>query len=217
MIFNDVITDVRRIVQDEDATLRYSDAFMLGMCNQAIRRVQLFRPDLFAFVSTVANVAGEVIQSAPSDSLRVIEVLSINGSGVGIVEADREVLDQTLPTWPNDTAGPAVNWMRHVRNPNKFFIYPQAPADQTLDIEYSQVPPIYDGVTTVALLPDAYTAVVVDAVVFLVESVDNESVTSGRAKLFFESFTQALGVGSSSRVLTDTESGGVDPNQVEVV
>jgi len=190
---------------------------MLAMCNQALKRVQLFRPDLFAKTGTVANVAGEVIQSAPTDSLRVIEVLSINGSGVGIVEADREVLDQTLPTWPNDTAGPAVNWMRHVRNPNKFFIYPQAPADQTLDIEYSQVPPTYDGVTTVALLPDAYESVVVDAVVFLVESVDNESVNAGRAKLFFESFTQALGVGTLVRTLTDTESGGIDPAKVEVV
>jgi len=89
MIFNDVITDVRRIVQDETTTYRYSDAFMLAMGNQALKRIQLLRPDLFAKTGTVANTAGEVLQSAPTDSLRIIEVLSINGSGVGLVEVSR--------------------------------------------------------------------------------------------------------------------------------
>lgn len=217
MILDDVITDVRRIIQDETTTYRYSDAFLLGLCNQALKRIQLLRPDLFAYVSTVACTENEVIQSAPSDSLRIIEVYSIVSSGVGLVEADREVLDQTLPTWPNDTAAAAINWMRSVRNPNKFFIYPQAPSGQSLDIEYSQVPTTYDGTTTVTLLPDAYFPVVVDVVVFLVESVDNENVTSGRAKLFKDSFTEMLGVSKASLPVTDTEDAGQDPLKVEVV
>ena len=215
MILNDVITSVRRLVQDETTTYRYSDTFLLGLCNQALKRVQLLRPDLFAYIGTVTCVAGEVIQSAPSDSLRVIEVYSIVG-GDGLVEADREVLDQTIPTWPNDTAAAAINWMRHVRNPNKFFIYPQAPSSQVLNIEYSQVPPTYGGTTTVTLLPDAYFPVVVDVVTFLAESIDNENVSNGRAKMFQDSFTQALGVTSASRPVTDTENAG-QPLQVEVV
>ena len=84
----------------------------------------------------------------------------------------------------NDPAGPAINFMRHVRNANKFFIYPKAPANQTLVGEYSQTPPDYDGTTAVALLPDAYFPVVVDATVFIAESVDNEHVNSQRAQLF---------------------------------
>lgn len=215
MILNDVITEVRRIVQDSTAPLRYDEAFMLGLGNQGLKRVQLLRPDLFAFSGTVPTVQGEVLQAAPSDSLRVIEVFSIVG-GTGLVEADREVLDQTIPTWPNDAEGPAINWMRHVRNPNKFFIYPQAPAGQTLNIEYSQVPPTYDGVTAITLLPDAYFPVMVDIMVFLAESVDNEHVTSGRAKLFQDSFTQMLGVTAASRPVTDTEEAG-EPLQIEVV
>ena len=62
-----------------------------------------------------------------------------------------------------------VNWMRHIRNPNKFFIYPKAPAAQVLDIEYAQSPPVYAGDAAVALLPDAYFPVVVDATVFITE------------------------------------------------
>lgn len=216
MILNDVIAEVRRIVQDETATYRYSDTNLLTLCNQGLKRVQLLRPDLFAYVGTVLCTQGEVIQTAPSDSLRIIEVYSIVG-GSGLVEAEREVLDQTLPSWVNDTEAAAVNWMRHVRNPNKFFIYPQAPAAQTLTVEYSQVPPTYDGVTAVTLLPDAYFPVVVDVVVWLLESIDNEAVTSGRAKMFKESFTEMLGVTAASRPVTDTETAGQDPAKVKVV
>ena len=216
MILDDVIIEVRRIIQDETATYRYSDVFMLGLCNQALKRIQLLRPDLFAYVGTVACTAGAVIQDAPSDSLRIIECYSIVG-GTGLVEADREVLDQTIPTWVNTTAGAAINWMRHVRNPNKFFIYPKAPVSQSLNIEYSQVPPTYDGTTTVTLLADSYFPVVVDAVIFLAESIDNEAVTSGRAKMYKESYENLLGVSRGSLPVTDTESAGQDPLKVEVV
>ena len=99
MILNDIITSVRRIIQDETVTYRYSDVFLLGLCNQGLKRIQLLRPDLFSYVGTVACTQNEVIQSAPSDSLRIIEVYSIVG-GTGLVEADREVLDQIPPQGP---------------------------------------------------------------------------------------------------------------------
>jgi hypothetical protein len=63
-------------------------------------------------------------------------------------------------------------------------------------------------------LPNVYFPVLVDGVVFMAESVDNEHVNSGRAKLYQDSFTQLLGVGLQSRSVTDTEAGGLDPNQV---
>tara|TARA_R100000995_G_C3478776_1_gene122595 strand:+ start:1386 stop:2033 length:648 start_codon:yes stop_codon:yes gene_type:complete len=215
MILNDIITAVRRIIQDETVTFRYSDAFLLDLCNQGLKRIQLLRPDLFSFVGTVDCVENAVIQSAPSDSLRIIECYSIVG-GTGLVEADREVLDQTIPTWVNTTAAAAINWMRHVRNPNKFFIYPKAPANQTLTVEYSQVPPTYAGDATVTLLPDAYIPALVDVVVFLAESIDNEHVTSGRAKMYMDLFMAELGATTASLPVTDTENAG-QPLQIEVV
>jgi hypothetical protein len=63
-------------------------------------------------------------------------------------------------------------------------------------------------------LPDAYLPALVDGTVFLAESVDNEHVNSGRAKLYQDSFTQLLAVGLQSRTMTDTEEGGLDPRQV---
>jgi hypothetical protein len=210
MILNDVITEVRRLLQDENAPQRYSDTVLLGFANQALKRTSVLRPDLFAFMGTVACTENAVLQSTPTDSIRLIEVFSVQG-GDGITETNREILDQSYPQWINDTAGACRNFMRHTRNPNKFFIYPKAPANQTLVVEYSQSPPVYDGTTAVALLPDAFLPAIVDGTVYLAESVDNEHVNSGRAELFLKSFTQALGVSASNRIFTDTEAGGLQP------
>ena len=213
MILNDVITEVRRILQDATSPYRYSDTILLGFANQALKRMSVLRPDLFAYIGTMTCTENAVIQSAPSDSIRIIECYSVVG-GNGIVETNRETLDQAMPTWMNDTAAAATNWMRHVRNPNKFFIYPKAPANQVLNIEYAQTPATYDGTTTVALLPDAYFPTVVDGTVYIAESVDNEHVNSKRAELFQQSFTQALGVAAQSRPITDTAAGGLREEDV---
>tara|TARA_R100000742_G_C4279606_1_gene104712 strand:- start:3007 stop:3678 length:672 start_codon:yes stop_codon:yes gene_type:complete len=208
MILNDVVTEVRRMLQDENSPQRYSDTVLLGFANQALRRIAVLRPDLFAKVTTMTCTTDEAIQSAPTDSLRIMEVFSVSG-GNGCIETNRESLDQAYPQWMNDTASAAVNWMRHTRNANKFFIYPKSPAGQVLDIEYSQSPPTYDGTTTVDLLSDAYFPVVVDGTIFLAESVDNEHVNSNRASMFYKSMINALGYNAQSRLLTDTEEGGL--------
>ena len=197
MILNDVITEVRRIIQDTNTPFRYSDDVLLGFANQALKRIAVLRPDLFAFIGDITCTDGEVVQSTPSDSIRLIEIYSVK-NGNGIIETNREALDQAYPTWMNDPAAAAVNFMRHVRNPNKFFIYPKAPAGQILVGEYAKTPPDYTGTQTVELIPDAYFPVVIDATVFIAESVDNEHVNSNRAQLFQQSFTQALGVAAQS-------------------
>lgn len=213
MILNDVVTEARRLLQDISAPQRYSDAVLLGFANQALKRMSVLRPDLFAYIGEITCTAGAVIQSPPSDSIRIIEIFQVK-DGAGVTEVDRTSLDQTYPGWMNDAAGPAVNWMRHVRNPNKFFVYPKAPTGQVLIGEYAQTPPNYTGTDVVALLPDAFFPVVVDGTVFLAESVDNEHVNSNRAQLFQQSFTQALGVSAQARSLTDTEEAGLPNEQV---
>lgn len=210
---NEVITEARRLIQDINSPQRYSDTVMLGFVNQTLKRMAVLRPDLFAYIGEIPCTAGQVLQSPPIESLRIIEIFQVK-DGNGVTEVDRTILDQTYPGWMNDTAGPTVNWMRHVRNPNRFFIYPKAPASQILIGEYSQTPPNYTGAQTVSLLPDAFFPVVVDGTVFLAESVDNEHVNSNRAQLFQQSFTQALGVSAQARTLTDTEESGIPGEQV---
>lgn len=209
----DIITEARVLVQDTRAPYRYSDTLMLGWVNQTLKRMSVLRPDLFSFIGDIPTVANTVLQSCPSDSLRLIEIFQIK-SGDAVTEVNRDVLDQMYPNWVNEAAGTPVNFMRHVRSPNKFFLYPRPATGVILVGEYAQVPPVYTLNQTIALLPDAYLPVAVDGVVFLAESVDNEHVNSGRAKMFQDSFAQTLATGLQVRSITDTEEGGMDPKQV---
>lgn len=210
---NEVITEVRRLVQDTKAPFRYSDAVMLGFVNQTLKRMVVLRPDLFAVIGDFATTAGSVLQDCPADSTRLIEVFQVKG-GNAITEVTRRVLDQTSPSWVSDPPGAPVNFMRHVRNPNRFFVYPAPVAGTVLVGEYAQTPPDYTLNQEVTFPTDAYFPVVVDGTVFLAESIDNEHVNSNRAKLFQDAFVQALGVGLQSRTVTDTDEGGQDPRQV---
>jgi len=181
--------------------------------NQTLKRMSVLRPDLFSFIGDIPTVANTVLQSCPSDSLRLIEIFQIK-NGDAVTEVNRDVLDQMYPNWVNEAAGTPVNFMRHVRNPNKFFLYPRPSTGVVLVGEYAQVPPAYTIAQAIALVPDAYLPIAVDGVVFLAESVDNEHVNSGRAKLFQDSFAQTLATGLQVRSITDTEEGGMDPREV---
>jgi hypothetical protein len=101
-----------------------------------------------------------------------------------------------------------------VRNPNKFFVYPRPTSGVILVGEYAQVPPDYALNDTIALIPEAYFPVLIDGVVFLAESVDDEHVNSQRAALFQKNYTEALGASVSNRVVTDTKQAGMDRKQV---
>lgn len=210
---NEIITEVRRLIQDTKVTYRYSDAVMLGWVNQTLKRTAVLRPDLFGVIGDIATTPNVVLQSTPSDSLRLIQIFQVKG-GDAVTEVDREVFDQTYPGWVNEAAGTPVNFMRHVRNPNKFFVYPRPTSGVILVGEYAQVPPDYALNDTIALIPEAYFPVLVDGVVFLAESVDDEHVNSQRAALFQKNYTEALGASVSNRVITDTKQAGMDRKQV---
>lgn len=210
---SDVITEVRRLIQDTRVPFRYSDAVLLGFVNQTLKRMVMLRPDLFAIIDEIPTTPDTVLQSCPTDSVRLIEIFQVK-DGDAVTEVNRETLDRSAPGWQREASGQPVNFMRHVRNPNRFFLYPR-PADGVVLIgEYAQTPPDYDLNDPIDAPTDAYFPALVDGVVFLAESIDNEHVNSNRAKLFQDAFVQAMGVSLQSRTITDTESGGQPPNEV---
>jgi hypothetical protein len=210
---NEVITEVRRLIQDTKTPYRYSDAVLLGFVNQTLKRMVILRPDLFAVIGDFPTTAGTVLQSCPADSMRLIEIFQVK-NGDAVVEVNRETLDRTVPGWLNEPAGQPTNFMRHVRNPNRFFVYPRPSVGVVLVGEYAQTPPDYTIDQEITYPIDTYFPILVDGVIFLAESIDNEHVNSNRAKLFQDAFVQGLGVSLQTRTITDTEAGGLDPKQV---
>ena len=87
MILDDVIIEVRRIIQDTNIPYRYSDDVLLGFANQALKRIAVLRPDLFASIEEIP--ARYCCTISPSDSIRLIEIYSVK-DGAGIIETNRE-------------------------------------------------------------------------------------------------------------------------------
>lgn len=212
----EIITAVRELCHDTDtdtALQRFEDDALLGFVNQTLKRMALMRPDIFAYVGAIPCTDGEVVHTAPADSIRIMEIFRIQG-GNAVRETNREVLDQSVPSWPTATAAAAVNWMRHPRNNNRFFTYPPAVASQVLIGEYSRSPGAYAVGDTINDLPDAYFTAVVDGTMFLAQSVDDEHVLAQRAAMFQESFMNSLQANMESRVVTDLEQGGHDKKEL---
>jgi hypothetical protein len=210
---NDVISEVRNLIQDTQTPQRYSDAVLLNFVNQTLKRMAMIRPDLFTKIADITTTANTVIQTMPSDSIRLVEIFSVK-DGNSLTEVNRDVFDQTYPGWTQEAAGTPVNFMRHVRNPNQFFLYPRPTSGVILVGEYAVVPTDYDVNDPIVAPIDAYFPTVVDGTVYLAESIDNEHVNSGRAKLYYDSFVQSLATSLSARELTDTKQAALPAQQV---
>jgi len=213
---NDIIVDVRRLAQD-NGLLRtpdtYTAAALLGFVNQILRQTAILRPDVFTLMTDISTTAGAVEQSMPADSIRLVNIFGVKNSNA-ILEVSRETIDQFYPQWRTDAAGTPVNYMRHVQNPNRYFLYPRPSAGIVLSGEYVQSPPAYTLNQTIALLPDGFQPTMVTGVLMLISGIENSSENAARYKQFQDAYTQALGVNLQSRVITDTKDSGLDPRQV---
>lgn len=206
-----VIADVRLAIQDLGilSTPRFTDAQILTMANQTLKRMAILRPDLFALITTMPTQLG-ALQIAPVDSIRFMEALTVVGVG-NLNEINHEALDLMSSNWQFGTPGSPTNWMRHPRNANAFFVYPPASAGISLQIEYAQSPPVYTATQAPAILPDGYYPIVIDGTVALLEMTDNEAVNSNRAKLCYDNFTNQLQSSLKARETLDNEGSAMTP------
>lgn len=209
----EVITEVRRLVQDQSVPYRYSDAVLLGYVNQTLKRMAVMRPDLFSDIVDIPTVADSAVQALPTNAMRLLDIFQVK-DGPAVNEVDRETMNRNYPGWMTEAPGVPVNFMRHVKNPDRFFLYPRPQEGIVLVGEYAASPPDYALSDEISILTDAYFPVVVDGATYLAESIDDEHVQSGRAKLFYESFANQLSVNLQSRKVTDTKLAGMDRGEV---
>lgn len=206
-----VLTEVRRLIQDTDSTrYRYTDTALLGHMNQVLKRMCHVRPDLFIVYGDIPTQAGKSLQTLPDGAVRLVEIYHVKG-GEAVVETVRETLDETYPGWHSATPGTPINYVRHMRNPDKYFLTPPPATGTILVGEYVQTPPNYMLKQPIEL-SDVYFPIVVDGTIWLTESIDNEHVNSGRAEMYKKTFYEGLGITLETRAVTDTESGGMKSN-----
>lgn len=201
----DIVLEARELLLDELTPYRYSDDYIVRKTNQILKRMLVIRPDLFIKVTTLTTVPG-ALQSAPTESMRFMDILT-NSEGRVPKEADQQAVDVMFPKWRVDTTGPTTTWMRNPRDPNRFYVYPPSAGGESLTVAYAKTLPNYT-LNDVIELSDAYLPVILDGVCWLMESLDAEHVESGRARMFQESYSNALASGLLSRAVADLPDGG---------
>ena len=210
-----IIDSVRKIIQDNQllrSTDEYIDDTLLDYVNQILKRTAVLRPDLFTYVNDISTTADAVEQTMPFDSMRLTDIFSVK-DGNAITEVSRVTMDRSYPNWTQETAGTPVNWMRHTKNPNRFFLYPKPTDGVELVAEYVQSPFEYTLNEEIALLSDGYLPVIATGVVGMVVSAQGPNNDMSIANAYLERYTQMLGVSLQTRAVTDTELGGLSREQ----
>lgn len=198
------IMDAACITLNDDAKVRWPDSERLQYANDALDVIALARPDLFSVIGDITAAANTAVQSAPADSLRLMEIFRVKDGRV-VREADRISMDQLDPNWMGATSSAATkNWMRHQRDPNRFFVYPPPTSGVIYIGQYAQTPPEYQAVDDFPL-PDAYANLVQAYIIFRAESKDSEYATPQRSAAFGALFQQVLGVSVQSKAVADGE------------
>lgn len=182
------IATARGILNDRRAdTIRYSNADLLGYGNDALDELVRLLPHLFHTEGEVECTPAKCLQSLPYDgAVAVVNVTGIKGGGA-VLPADRSSLDAFNPAWQQDAAGAAVNWMPVANDPMRFFIYPQAPVDQVLNVIYVKVPDEYTENQDTGL-PTTLSPGIADYIVSRAEARDDEHINSNRAAQFLAAF-----------------------------
>lgn len=218
----DVITHVKRLLQDNQllrTSPTYYEATLLGFVNQTLKRMMMLRPDLFTVINDIPTVSGVALQSLPSGAVRLVDIYQVKNS-TAIEEVDRDRMNRTDRNWTTVAAGTPSKYMRHPRNPTKFFLYPRPSANVVLTGEYVKSPMTYTTtVQTILELADSYLPVVVDGVMYLAEAIDalNESKPeSAKARMYLRAFNAALVVSADTRIITDREDAGIPQQQSTV-
>lgn len=188
-----IITLARYIFNDTDSVLyRQSNTELLGYVNDGMQAVSALRPDWFTSIGDLACTAATVEQSVTFVGAQsLVGVLSIHG-GAALTPFDMMTMNAFNPNWRTDTAAAATQWSRMPNDPLRFFIYPQAPASQTLDVVYTAIPTVLALTDSIVEIPSGYEGAMVDYVVARVEQKDDEHVLSGRAAASYAAFVSKI-------------------------
>jgi len=203
----DLITEVRRIIHDESATFRWSDAELIDYINAGQRAIVVLVPEA-NLVETVVDLTTSRIarQSLPSGGIKFIKATQ-NYADDGttaqgtIRYSEKDALDTYEPSWEYvSTKADAANYFEHYchdkREPKVFYLYP-APAadDKRVGILYSANPAEITAVGNTVSLSDEYLESLVSYMTFRALTKESrETMPDQFQKDLYAQFLGTLGI-----------------------
>ena len=203
----DLITEVRRIIHDEDATFRWSDAELIGYINAGQRAIVVLVPEANTIETVVDHTTSRIArQSLPSGGIKFIKATrnfaSDGTTPQGTVRyAEKDSLDTYEPNWEYvSTKADGANYFEHFchdkREPKIYYVYPAPAADnKRLGIAYSANPTELADVDATVILSDEYTESLIAYVVYrALNKESRETMPDQFQKDLYAQFLTTLGI-----------------------
>ena len=183
------ITTARDIINDTDpAAYRQSNDEMVRYYNDGLREISTLAPQLFVSTGDMQCAPAATEQGiAFADAQLLADVVRVK-AGRAVLPCDMTTLSAFNPNWGQDVAAEAVNWFRHASDPLRFYIYPQSPVDQVLEVKYYRSPAVVALTDSVTDIPQSMEPAMVNYLVYRAEMKDDEHVNSGRSVASYQAF-----------------------------
>lgn len=136
-----VLQRVRRLLQDDNATQRWSDNDLLDCFNEAQLAVVQNRPDAYSKVVSF-TCGNQSRQSLPAEVYRLMDVVDNESTGRSVTKTTRTTMDSLIVDWPVQAGTQVEQFIYDEKSPDVFYVYPVPPAEHKISIVVSQAPAV---------------------------------------------------------------------------
>lgn len=202
-----VIDEVRRIIHDETATFRWSDAELIDYVNAGNRQTVIFLPEANTIETIEDTLTSRIArQSLPTGGIKFIKVARNYADGgttpQGVVRfAEKDSLDTYEPDWEYVSIKvDGANYFEHFchddNEPAVYFVYPAPVANnKRLAVVYSAIPTLMVLVTDILPLTDTYINALVQYTVYRALTKESrQTLPSAFRQELWQNYRTALGL-----------------------
>jgi hypothetical protein len=197
---NDYIVDAAELYGDT-AYDRISTATWIKYLNAAVRALILVRPDAGAVTESVQLVAG-IKQTLPTAALRLLDIsrnMGTDGATAGkiITPSDRSHIDYSNLLWPAATGQTYIDNFAYDSNvPRTYYVTPPVHSVTAVYVEMttSQLPTTMTTTGSDDGIEDIFFEPIIQFILWKAYSADDEGLEFAKAKDYFNTFLQLLGI-----------------------
>ena len=191
--------------------IRWSRAELLRYVNDGQRAFVSVMPEASATVSVEALTAG-TRQTIPSGAWMLLDIVRNMGTdgttpGRAMRKIDMTVLDESNPDWQSDANNAEARvYMYNTRERNGYYVYPQSPGTNYLEIITSTYP-TEQAEGSAIIIDDVYAPALLDYVLWRAYTKQADYADVNKANMHFSSFQSVLVANGVSIATLATEMG----------
>lgn len=203
---SDVLVRIDAMLNDEDRSRWPADERIRYM-NDALGAIITRKPGAFA-TRTVHSLSAGTAQSLPAGGVLLLDVvrnLAADGvtPGLPVRRTDRQLLDDTEPTWHTGRQKAAIkHFTFDDRAPKEWYCYPPAIAGTKVELLHAALPDAVSDMDEAGtlLIGREYMEPIVNYVCYRCKAKDSEYGNAAEAGGYYAAFSAALGEKSQADV-----------------